>query len=136
MSPPVRDVTTPSRAVKVSFATLSLSAARLQQRLARRGRGPPDLHAAVLYRQAGVGRSLVGRQLGIALDHGYAIECHAQLFGGDLGDRRDRAGAQLDLSRIDRDLAGRVDRDEAGDFVGGDGLVGRARRLGVRSAAR
>ena len=54
-----------------------------------------------------------------------------QLFGGDLGDRRDGAGAELNLSRIDRDLARRVDRDEAADFVGGDGLVGRARRFGV-----
>ena len=53
---------------------LELVRGPLQERLARRGRSPPDLHAAVLYRQAGVGRSLVGRQLGIALDHCYAIE--------------------------------------------------------------
>ena len=103
----------------------------LQERLTRSGRGPPNLHAAVLYRQAGIGRSLVGCQQGIALDHCYAIERYGQLFGGDLSDRRDGAGPQLNLSRIDRDLARRVDRDEAGDFVGGDGLVGRARRFGV-----
>ena len=107
MSPPVRDVTTSILGRQSVLRHLEFVRGPLQERLARRGRSPPDLHATVLYRQAGVGRSLVGCQLGIALDHCYAIECHAQFFGGDLGDRRDGAGAELHLSRIDRDLARR-----------------------------
>ena len=107
------------RAARRAFSRLR------RERLARSGRSLPDLHAAVLDREAAESRSLVGRQRRVALDDRDPLERHRQFFGGDLRHRRVDAGAEVHLARKHRHLAVGVDGEKAVDLVGGDGLAGK-----------
>ena len=110
----------------------------VEQRLARRRAGLPDLDAAVLDREAAEGGALIRGEQGIARDELHALHRHAELLGGDLRQRGVGAGAEVDLSGVHRDHALAVDGDEAVDAIGGDGLRPQVVRVdgGVRGLRR
>jgi hypothetical protein len=104
------------------------------QRFAR-GRGRlPDLHAAAHDAGAARGRSLVGRERGVALDHRDALDAASQLLGRHLRDRDAQALAEVHLAAVDRDAAVGVHREVAVDLVRVERLADRLVRARAASA--
>ena len=95
-----------------------------EERLPRRGAGLADLQAALLDGVRAVGRRLVRRQQGVALDHRDRCHRHVEFLGDHLGQRRLDAGAEIDLPGEQGDVALRVDGEVGVDVGGGDDLVG------------
>ena len=91
---------------------------KLDQRLARGGRGLPDLHAAALDAVRAGGPPLVGRERGVALDIFDLVDADAELLGGDLGDGDAQPLAEIDLAAEDGDRAVAVDGEEGIDLLG------------------
>jgi hypothetical protein len=87
------------------------------QRIAGGGRRLADLHAAVLYRQAGERDALIGGEQRVALDHVDPHERHRQFFRRDLRHRRPNAGPEIDLARIHGHATVSVDREKAVDLI-------------------
>ncbi len=104
------------------------------QRLARRRRRLPNLHAAAHDAAAAGGRALVGRQRGVAFDQYDALDADAEFFGGHLRNRDAQSLAEIDLARIDRHRPVGVDRDEAVDVAGVERLADRC--VGACNALR
>lgn len=109
----------PLRIVSVEI-TPQLPRGAAQQRLARRGCSPPQLHAAVLERETSAGDPLVRRERGVALDDCDAVQGDVELFSHDLRQRSLNARAEVDLAGIDRDLSIRCDGKKGIDAVGRD----------------
>src|SRR5262249_6777580 len=78
---------------------------KLEQHGAHLGAGEAQRRAAVLDRLAARGLPFVWRAAGISRNHGHMRERHVELLGGDLGERRDDALAELDLAGEDSDPA-------------------------------
>src|SRR6185437_7206692 len=95
------------------------------QCLARGGGRLPDLHAAARDAAAAGGGTLVGRQRGIAFDQRDTLDADAELLGRHLRNRDAQALAEIHLARVDRHRAVGVDRDEAVDLAGIEGLAAR-----------
>jgi hypothetical protein len=93
-----------------------------EQRLARSGRGLPQLHPAKLNREAAPGRALVGCEQRVASNQLDAAKRHVELVSYDLAQRRRDACAEIDLATIGGDLAGLVDGKERVDFSKGERL--------------
>jgi hypothetical protein len=72
-----------------------------------------QLHAASFDGETAVGRALIRRQRRVALDQRDVAQRNIQLVGDDLHEGGFDAGAEVDLSGIDGDLATRIDRKKS-----------------------
>ena len=104
--------------------TVELLRAHFEQGMARGGRGAADVRASAGDAGAAAGSAMIGRNRGIAFDHGKAFDRDAELLSGDLLVRHLDAGAHIDAAGEERDPAVNVDSEEAVDVGGRRGLCG------------
>src|SRR5262244_2773864 len=101
-----------------------------EEGLPRGGRGVADLGPAAGDGVAACGGALVGRERGVTLDHGDAVEGNVELLARHLPERDAPAGADVDLAGEERDRAVRMHGEIRVHEIGRHGLAEEA--VGVR----
>lgn len=102
---------------QILFVDIQSPGRLAQQSAACRSGCQPDLHPAVLDRQAAVGGTLIRREQGVALNDVYACHGDVEFFGGNLSDSRTDPRAEINFTREDGDVALPVDRKKSIDPI-------------------